>query len=109
MDNNQDLTNEKHSSGNSEGGKIHPTTEMIQHWITEQLAAYLKMSPDMIDQREPTSRYGVDSSVAVTLTGELADWLGLKLDPTLFWEYPTIESVAQHVAQECQKAQSVNR
>ncbi len=109
MDNNQDLSNEKPSDGISEGRESFPTTEMIQQWITDRLSVYLKMSPDTIDQREPTSRYGLDSSVAVTLTGELADWLGLKLAPTLFWEYPTIESVAQHVAKECQKAQSVNQ
>lgn len=48
----------------------------------------------------PFDRYGLDSSVAVGLTGDLEDWLETKLDPTLLYDYPTIEGLSQHLADE---------
>ena len=106
MDNKQILSNSPKSEDQSETRNASPTKEMVQDWLTEHLADYLKILPDKIDITEPISRYGVDSSVAVTLTGELGEWLGLTLAPTLFWEYTTIESLAHHLMEECQQTQS---
>jgi acyl carrier protein len=83
-----------------------PTAETIQAWLIARLAPYLNVSPDYIDIDEPFADYGLDSSVAVTLTGELADWLNRDLSPTLFWKYPNISTLAQHLAQEYQLAPS---
>ena len=30
-------------------------------------------------------------------TGELGDWLGRSLSPTLFYEFPTVEALARHL------------
>lgn len=83
-----------------------PTAETIQAWLIARLAPYLNVSPDDIDIDEPFADYSLDSSVAVTLTGELADWLNCDLSPTLFWKYPNISTLAQHLAQEYQLAPS---
>lgn len=77
-----------------------PTASEIETWLVGKLATYLKINPDDIDIEEPFAHYKLDSSVAVSLTGKLADWLGRELEPTLFWEYPTIESVAQYLESE---------
>jgi acyl-CoA synthetase (AMP-forming)/AMP-acid ligase II/acyl carrier protein len=75
-----------------------PTELEIQDWLIANLATYLKVQPNEIDMSQPFAYYGLDSSVAVSLTGELAKWLNLKqLDPMLFWEYPNIEALAQHL------------
>jgi acyl-CoA synthetase (AMP-forming)/AMP-acid ligase II/acyl carrier protein len=75
-----------------------PTELEIQDWLIANLAIYLKVQPNEIDINQPFAYYGLDSSVAVSLTGDLADWLRLKqLDPMLFWEYPNIEALAQHL------------
>ncbi len=86
--------------------KSAPTEEAIQAWLVSHLAVYLKIQPDEIDTEESFACYGLDSSVAVSLTGELASWLGYELEPTLFWEYPSIAELAVHLAQECQLSQS---
>jgi acyl-CoA synthetase (AMP-forming)/AMP-acid ligase II/acyl carrier protein len=76
-----------------------PKSGEIETWITANLALYLKIPLDDIDLAEPFSHYGLDSSIAVSLAAELSNWLGRELDPTLFWEYPSIEALAQHLGQ----------
>ena len=60
-----------------------------------------------IDIQEPFAAYGLDSAVAVSMTGELAQWTGCELEPTLFWEYPNIEALAQYLAAQCRLLQSI--
>jgi acyl carrier protein len=40
----------------------------------------------------------MDSMQAMHLSGDLADWLGQQLSPTVVWDYPTIELLASHLA-----------
>ena len=80
--------------------KAVPTEEAIADWIVSHLASYLNVSPDEIDINESFADYGLDSSVAVSTTGALSEWLGYELEPTLFWEYPNIKDVAMYLAEE---------
>jgi acyl carrier protein len=82
------------SAGNGSGDRSH---EDIQLWIAANLAMYLNVRPEEISTSEPFSNYGLDSSTALNLAAELSEWLGQELDPTIFWEYPSIESLAQHL------------
>ena len=83
-----------------------PTQAAIKTWLLSNLALYLKVSPDEIDIRESFAAYGLDSSVAVSMAEELAQWLGHEAEPTLFWEYPSIEALAQYLETECQLLKS---
>jgi acyl-CoA synthetase (AMP-forming)/AMP-acid ligase II/acyl carrier protein len=77
-----------------------PTEAEIQDWLVTHLANYLKVPVSEIDVSQPFAYYGLDSSVAVSLTDELAQWLQVEqLDPTLFWEYPSVEALTQHLGQ----------
>lgn len=76
------------------------TTAEIQGWIASYMAELLEVDPDEIDTRIPFDRYGFDSSVAIGMTGDLEDWLGCTLDPTLVYDYTTVEALAQHLAEE---------
>src|SRR5262249_14394467 len=44
--------------------------------------------------------HGLDSVGAIRLIAELGELVGRRLSPTLFWEHPTIEGLARHVAGE---------
>jgi acyl carrier protein len=88
------------SNGGQDGSlPLTPTAAEIETWITANLALFLKIPLEEIDLSEPFSHYGLDSSIAVSLADELSHWLGRELDPTLFWEYPSIEALAQHLGQ----------
>jgi len=81
--------------------------EPIARWLVSHLALSLGVSPDEIDIQEPFAAYGLNSAVAVSMTGELAKWTGCELEPTLFWKYPNIEAFAQYLAAQCLLLQSI--
>lgn len=72
----------------------------IQAWLVSYLAQLLEIDPDEINTSIPFDSYGLDSATAVGMTGDLEDWLGRKIDPTLLYDYPTVESFAHHLAEE---------
>jgi acyl carrier protein len=74
------------------------TADAVLDWLRARLAQALDCSPDRIGDEDPFARWGLDSAVAVTLTGELAAWLQLELDPTVFWEYAHPLALAEHLA-----------
>lgn len=47
--------------------------------------------------------------MAVEFIQSLEDELHQPLDATLLWNFPTIESLAQHLAQSCEQAQLVEQ
>ncbi|MBD2131436.1 AMP-binding protein [Sphaerospermopsis sp. FACHB-1094] len=75
------------------------TVEQIQTWLINRLSTELKIPPQEIDIQEAFAYYGLDSSAAIAITGELIDWLECEVEPTLFWEYPNIEELASYLAQ----------
>ncbi len=77
---------------------ILPTRTIIQAWLVSKLSERLGIEQTEIDIREPLASYGLGSTEAVSLAGELAEWLGRELSPTLAYEYPTIEALARHLA-----------
>jgi acyl carrier protein len=77
-----------------------PTAAQIEAWIVSYLAELLEVDSGEIDVTIPFDRYGLDSSVAVGLTGDLEDWLGTEVDPTLLYDYPTIEALVKHLSSE---------
>ncbi len=64
----------------------------------------LEMDASAIDPRQPFTYYGLGSVQAVSLTGDLEVFLNRKLSPTLAWDYPTIESLANFLANDSQPA-----
>lgn len=69
--------------------------EEIQEWLKKRIAEEIKASPDAIPIDEPFTNFGLDSIMFVTLVTDLEDWLSVSLDPTIFWEYPSIEVLAE--------------
>jgi phthiocerol/phenolphthiocerol synthesis type-I polyketide synthase C len=78
--------------------KKSPSAQTIQGWLVARLSEVLGVESQDIDIREPFTWYGLTSRDAVGLSGDLEDWLGRRLSPTLAYEYPTIETLARHLA-----------
>jgi acyl carrier protein len=74
------------------------SSDEIEHWLITRFAEALNVEPERIDVTSPITDYQIDSSAAVTVTNELSEWLGASLPVTLFWEYPTMRSLAVDLA-----------
>src|SRR5438477_9850196 len=72
----------------------------IENWLLERLQARLRAGVEEVDPHLPFSYYGLTSIDAVELAGELQEWLGAPVSPTLTWEYPTVSAVSQYLSQE---------
>lgn len=85
------------TSSSTPASGVSRTTQEVQTWIVDYLADLLEVDPEDIDTSIPFDRYGLDSSAAVGLTGDLEDWMGMEIDPTLLYDYPTVDAVARHL------------
>ena len=91
-----DLAKPSVAAGNSQLETY--SAEAIEKWLVEKLSNLLGVPPREIDIREPFASYGMGSTEAVSLSGELADWLGRKVPADLAYEFPTIETLARHLS-----------
>lgn len=73
------------------------TQDEIQDWLIQKLAYLLDASPAQISITEPLALYGLESVEAITIAGELSEWLGDELPSTLVWDYPTIAEIGEHL------------
>lgn len=72
----------------------------IQRWFVEYLARLLKTDPQRIDVTVPFENFALDSVTAIGMTGDLEEWLGHSVDPTMVYDYPTIEALSRYLAGE---------
>jgi acyl carrier protein len=73
--------------------------EEIQDWLIAYMAELLEVNIDKVDISTPFERYGLDSSAMVVLSGDLQAWLGCELDPTLLYDYPTIQALVSYLVE----------
>jgi acyl carrier protein len=73
-------------------------TTALERWLIAHIASLANRDQDDIEVTQPFSHYALDSVATVGLTADLEDLLGLELPPTLIWDYPTIASLARHLA-----------
>ncbi|QDV71829.1 Long-chain-fatty-acid--AMP ligase FadD29 [Rosistilla carotiformis] len=71
----------------------------IEGWLLEWLAARGNPENGTPDRDKPLADYGLDSLATMELAGDIEDWLGLELTPTLAWDYPTPAVLAPHLAE----------
>jgi acyl carrier protein len=70
----------------------------ISAWLVGQVAAHLEVDPATIDPKAQFDSYGLASSDAVFLSGDLSDFLGMELSATLAWDYTSIADLADFLA-----------
>lgn len=80
--------------------------QQIHNWLVAKISQLLAIAPQDIDIYQPLSYYGIDSVQALSLLGDLEQYLGQQLSPSLVWDYPSIEKLIQHLSGESQPVQS---
>ncbi|WP_222841915.1 acyl carrier protein [Cystobacter ferrugineus] len=66
-------------------------------WMCNYLARKLGVTPEQVDTKKTFDSFGLDSAEAVRMVGDLEDFVGRKLSPSLPFKYPTIEALSQHL------------
>ncbi len=70
----------------------------LRTWLKEWVAKTTDQPLDTVTDNAPMERFGLSSRDAVVLSGELENLLGVQLDATIAYEYPTIAALAQRLA-----------
>ena len=70
------------------------SAEAIQNWILEWLAREMQIPADDLDPAKSFESFGMSSLLAVTMTGDLEDWLGREVDPAIMYDHPTVAGLA---------------
>jgi acyl carrier protein len=76
-----------------------PTEDAIRRWLIANIASVVNMDPAQIDVGQTFDNYGMDSLQAVSLSGDLENWLNREISPTVVWDYPTVEQLARHLSE----------
>lgn len=74
------------------------TASEIHGWLSKRLAKQLNIAADEIDIDAPFSDYSLSSLDAMNISGDLEDWTGKRVLPTLIYDYPTIRLLANYLA-----------
>ncbi|MEK2606905.1 beta-ketoacyl synthase N-terminal-like domain-containing protein [Burkholderia arboris] len=74
---------------------VRGTQELVQ-WCIERVAHLSGIAPGKLDPDAPFSTFGLDSKDAILLSGELQDWLGQPVSPTVVYDFPSIALLARH-------------
>ena len=69
----------------------------IQSWLVDRIAQQMQKDVTAVDAHESFDRFGLDSIALVSISGELEDWLGQPVSPTLLYSYPTIASLSEYL------------
>ena len=80
------------------GASPRPAAEEIQDWMVAYLARQMQVPAETIDISAPFEALALDSATAIGMTGDLEQWLGRQIDPTIVYDYPTIEEIAEYLA-----------
>jgi acyl-CoA synthetase (AMP-forming)/AMP-acid ligase II/acyl carrier protein len=89
-------------SRNAGLGSIARDSYAIQTWLQERVARVLGTEAARVSSNAAFAHLGLSSADALAVTHELGLALGLELENTLFWEYPTIGSVAAYLSGDSQ-------
>jgi acyl transferase domain-containing protein/acyl-CoA synthetase (AMP-forming)/AMP-acid ligase II/NADPH:quinone reductase-like Zn-dependent oxidoreductase/acyl carrier protein/NADP-dependent 3-hydroxy acid dehydrogenase YdfG len=74
------------------------TSGLVETWLVSKLAELVGVNRGEIDRQRPFASFGLDSAQTVRLIGALEAWLSRPLSPTLAWEFPTVKTLAEHLA-----------
>jgi acyl carrier protein len=70
----------------------------FRNWLTERLALHLKREPSAIDADTPLGDYGLDSLYALAIVDDIENYLGIAVDATIMWDYPSVAALTSALA-----------
>jgi acyl carrier protein len=71
--------------------------DSVTEWLVLWIARELALPRAEIETDKSLLNYSLSSVTAMMLVGDLEEWLGLTLAPTLVWDYPSIDAIADHL------------
>ena len=77
-----------------------PTEEALCNFLVTQIAEKLGEDPEDIDIDEHLSSYGLESIEVLPIIMTIDRWIGKRLSPTLLFNYTTIRTLAERLAEE---------
>ena len=72
-------------------------TAEIRRWLIERIAHYLERPVDDVDPTVPLAEAGISSVSAVELCGDVEDRFQINADPTMVFDYPTVDEIAAFI------------
>ena len=81
----------------------HGRTALVEDFVRSQVAAILRINAERVGLDAPLTSLGVDSLVGLELRNHLEAGAGLTFSGTLVWTYPTVASLAEHIAARLQE------
>lgn len=81
-----------------------PRPEQIRGWLIARIARHRSLAEDQIDTQAPLTQYVLDSVSAVAIAMDLQQWLGRTLSPTVLYDSPSIEVLAERLSREPEPA-----
>ena len=76
------------------------TEDALRQWLTDYLAVQIEIPRQEVDTEKTFESYGLDSRVAVQVSGALEKIVERRLSPGLLYEYPSIDDLSQYLAKE---------
>lgn len=83
------------------------TAESLRRWLIEHLAERVDIDPSEVDTSKSFESYGLDSRVAVQVSGALEKIVERRLSPGLLYEYENIDDLSGYLIQELKLADRV--
>jgi acyl carrier protein len=107
---NHDCGEGKQEAGvTSETHKQPLSRQQIVDWLISWIAKELAMPAQDIDAKRSLLEYSMSSLTATILVGDLEDWLALRLPPSLVWDYPSIDAIADHLVEKVKDQSAATR
>ncbi|MET7732926.1 acyl carrier protein [Streptomyces sp. NPDC005402] len=73
------------------------TPSEMRSWLVERVAAYLPDLDEAVDPHRQLGEYGLDSIAVVAFAADVEEQLGIAVDPTAIWDYPTVGELAEYL------------
>lgn len=84
------------------------SAQQIQEWLQHYIADLFSLDITDVSVFSVFDELGLDSSSAVAMVGDLEDWLGVYIDPTLPYDFPTINTLSVRIAELTADSKSVS-
>jgi acyl carrier protein len=76
------------------------TEESLRQWLIQHLADRIEVPPADIDVNKTFEEYGLDSRVAIQVSGLLEKIVERRLSPGLLYEHQTINDLSSYLSKE---------
>lgn len=73
------------------------TEAELSNFIRNKIAVELGIPEEEIDLTIEFINFGMDSVNSIFILQHIEKFIGVDLNPLLFWDYPTIESLSRYI------------